>query len=113
MRNSKFSKVDRNQFIFVKDDDSFGEGHFTVTGQININNAAYMKQELEKHIASGSINIVINMCSVTFLSSTGIRTILSIYKKTKELGGKLLIENPSECVRNVIGMVALDEMLLK
>jgi len=100
-------------FSFVEDSRDFNSCHFTVKGRINIIHAGYMQQQLEKCIESGRINIVINMCLVTFFSSSGIRTILSIFKQVKALGGKLSIENPSENVVNVLGTVALDEMLLK
>ncbi|MCL2033120.1 MAG: STAS domain-containing protein [Oscillospiraceae bacterium] len=100
-------------FSFVEDSRDFNTCHFTAKGRINIIHAGYMQQQLEKCIELGRINIVINMCLVTFLSSSGIRTVLDIFKKTKALGGKLSIERPSENVVNVLGMVALDEMLLK
>jgi anti-anti-sigma factor len=72
-----------------------------------------MEHKLKRVLDSGCTHIVINMCFVKSFSSAGIRVVLATYKKLKKVGGKLQIENPSENVKNVIGMVALDELLLK
>ena len=58
-------------------------------------------------------SIILNMQKVSFLSSGGIRILLTYYKILKGDGGSLYIEYPAENVRNVLGMVALNEMLLK
>jgi len=54
----------------------------------------------------------VNMSQVEYLSSVGIRVILKIYKQTMETGGKFNIERPSEIVKNVLGMVALKELVI-
>jgi anti-sigma B factor antagonist len=103
----------RNDFSFVEVSRDGSSVRFAVTGQVTINSASYMLDELEHSLTSGRVNIIIDMSRVTFFSSAGIRTVLSIFKKAKTLGGKLQISRPSENVRNVIGMTALDELLLK
>ena len=103
-----------------KDEFEFTEGsragesiHFTMKGRVSAQEAAHMEHKLERAIQSGGKRIIINMCFVKSFSSAGIRVVLAMYKKLKGMGGTLKIENPSENVRNVIGMVALDELLLK
>ena len=66
---------------------------------------------LEKALKDGDINIVINMHNVEYLCSTGIKVLLKNFKSAKEAGGKLSIESPSERVKSVLGMVALEEIL--
>ncbi|MCL2056090.1 MAG: ATP-binding protein [Oscillospiraceae bacterium] len=100
-------------FSFIEDRRDMESCHFTAMGQVTLVNAGYMEQQLENRIQSGCVNIAIDMGRVTFFSSAGIRTVLGMFKKTKTLGGSLHIENPSENVINVLGMVALDELLFK
>ena len=57
--------------------------------------------------------IILNMQAVSFLSSGGIRVLLMYFKILKGNGGSFYIEKPSENVKNVLGLVALDEMLLR
>ena len=62
---------------------------------------------------AGYTNIIANMTQVSYLSSSGIRVLLSTFKKALKLEGQFRIERPSENVKNVLGIAALDEMLLK
>jgi anti-anti-sigma factor len=87
--------------------------YFTVKGRISLNEASYIENTLEKAMQSGCKHIIMNMCLVNMLTSAGIRVILSVYNKLYAVGGKLQIEAPSENVKNVLGMTALDEMVLK
>ena len=72
--------------------------------------------ELQKYIASliddGWKDIVLDMSAVKYLSSSGIRVILSTYKALVNKGS-FYVANPSSNVENVLGMVALDSLLLK
>ena len=85
---------------------------FIVKGRVNANNADELQYDLEEALDEGEKNIILNMLRVEYMSSAGIRVILKIYKDAKEAGGKFGIEMPSEHVRNVLGMTALDEMLI-
>ena len=86
---------------------------FMLKGFISSVYADVLQGKLEESIKAGEHNIILNMTRVEYLCSTGIRVLLKIYKDANEAGGKLSIEKPSERVRNVLGMVALNEMLLK
>ena len=86
---------------------------FTARGRVDSNNADIMEINLDRALNEGPKNIVLNMEQVKYLSSIGIRIILKTYKKACENGGTFMIEKPSEIVRNVLGMVALNQMLLK
>ena len=86
---------------------------FSLQGRIDSMNAAEFGYKLDQAISDGQTNIVLNMLRVEYLSSIGIRVILKAYKEAKAAGGVLEIEMPSESVVNVLGMVALNEMLVK
>jgi len=100
-------------FEFVEDGCSGETYRFVMKGRVSVKETAHMEHKLERVIELGGRHIVINMCFVDFFSSAGIRVILHMYKKVTSMGGSLKIENPSENVRNVIGLVALNELLLK
>ena len=86
---------------------------FTITGRIYSSNADVLEKHLEKTLEEKSFNIILNMNQVDYISSIGIRIILKIYMEAKKAGGKLEIEKPSENVRNVLKITALDEMLIQ
>ena len=84
----------------------------TAIGRIDSNSANTLLLKLEEALNSGHNTIILNMFRVEYLSSTGIRVILKIYKQANEAGGSFNIERPSAIVKNVLGMVALKEMLV-
>ena len=85
---------------------------FILKGRVNSLNCEELQYILDKALKDGKVNIVLNMLWVEYLSSAGIRVILKTYKDAHEAGGKFGIEMPSQNVRNVLGMTALDEMLI-
>jgi len=100
-------------FIITKDKDkTLGLIRFTVKGRVNSNNAPALQYKIEDALNYGELNIILNMEQVEYLSSDGIRVILKIYKQAEKAGGKFKIERPSEIVRNVLGLVALNELLV-
>ena len=84
----------------------------SVKGRIDANSSNLLLTKLETAIEEGYKSIILNMLHVWYLSSAGIRIILKIYKKLSEEGGSFKVEHPSETVKNVLGMVALNEILI-
>ena len=84
-----------------------------VKGRVNSLSSNVLQHNLNEAFRTGRKNIIVNMMEVAFLSSAGIKVLLMFYKKAKAEGGSFYIENPSENVINVLGMTALDDMLLK
>jgi len=85
---------------------------FKVVGRITTNNEAYFEKMLTDALAEGFNLIVLNMQEVTLMTSIGIRIILKTYKSCLEAGGRFRIEDPSEVVKNVMGLSALQQMMV-
>ena len=85
---------------------------FIILGRVNSINAPTIQHKLEEALKDGVKKIVLDMGLVEFLSSAGIRVILKTHKDLKKEGGTFGIEQASENVKNVLGMVALGEMLV-
>ena len=86
---------------------------FTLKGRLNSINADLLESYMEEALKGGEVHIILNMLWVEYLSSAGIRVIIKTYKDAKNAGGSFEIEKPSQSVRNVLGMTALDQMLIK
>jgi len=85
---------------------------FKVVGRITTGNEAYFEKTLTRALEEGFSRIVLNMQEVSLMTSIGIRIILKTYKSCMEAGGKLRIEDPSEVVKNVMGLSALQQMMV-
>jgi anti-anti-sigma factor len=102
----------KDEELEIREDKSPGASKFILKGRVNAASADILQYKLETAIKEERKNIVVNMSQVEYLSSIGIRVILKTYKQAAETGGKFNIEHPSSNVRNVLGMVALKELLI-
>jgi anti-anti-sigma factor len=85
---------------------------FILKGRVDSFSSDVLNFKLERALKEEYKKLILNMSQVEYLSSAGIRVILNNYKNAKKAGGKLGIESPTESVRNVLGMTALDELLI-
>ena len=102
-----------SRFSITEDKSDSKTGKLIIKGPVSAANADILNNTIEKVLKSECKCIVLNMREVSFLASGGIRVLLKYHKQSKSLNFSFHIEAPSENVRNVLGMVALDEMLLK
>jgi len=86
---------------------------FYVKGRVTSVSANVLQHKLNEAVRENKKDIIVNMMEVTFLSSAGIKVLLVFFKRAKVEGGSFYVESPSENVVNVLGMTALDEMLIK
>jgi anti-sigma B factor antagonist len=102
----------KDEELEIIEDKSPGFSKFTLKGRVNAASADILQDRLDTAIfKEEQKKIVVNMSNVEYLSSIGIRVILRTYKQSAGTGGKFKIENPSENVKNVLGMVALKDLL--
>ena len=85
---------------------------FKVIGRITTVNEEYFEEMLTHALEEGFYHIVLNLQDVTLITSAGIRIILKTFKSCLEKGGRFRIEDPSEVVKNVMGLSALQQMMV-
>jgi len=91
----------------------FSNNHalITVTGEIDTLNAEKLLGELEALLKDAQ-NIDFDLEAVSYISSAGIRTLLTAAKMAEKRGGTLAVVKASEFVREILTMVGLDKALM-
>ena len=102
----------KNETLELTEERSGKHSKFIAKGRIDSFTAEELQFKLENALNDVQTAIILNMFQVEYLSSIGIKVILKIYKQAAEIGGTFNIDRPSEVVKNVLGMVALHEMLV-
>lgn len=88
-----------------------GQGQVTliqVQGRVDSMTANQLGEALSKEIDGGNINVVLDLSSVDYMSSAGLREIVTALKKAKRATGDLRLAQPSDRVREVLEMAGLD-----
>lgn len=82
-----------------------------VSGRIDSMNANEFGEALMGQIEAGKLQLVLDLAGVDYMSSAGLREIVSALKKVKRSSGDLRIAQPSERVLEVLEMAGLDTIL--
>ncbi len=88
-------------------------GHDQITliqvhGRIDSMTANQLGEALTREIDGGNIHVVLDLSSVDYMSSAGLREIVTALKKAKRAAGDVRLAQPSDRVREVLEMAGLD-----
>src|ERR1700722_12342546 len=82
-----------------------------VQGRLDGSWADHLANHLAEVVRTGKHRIRLDLSRTSFLSSAGIRVLLIYFKQLKSLQGGLEIWQPSEMVREVLGLSGLQALL--
>ena len=81
-----------------------------ITGRLDTTTAPNLEAVINE-ISEDTKELIFNMAELEYISSAGIRVLLSVYKKINQSGGIMRIEKANDIVREVFEMTGLLEML--
>lgn len=79
-----------------------------VSGRVDSMNASEFGSGLSAQITNGKVQLVLDLSSVEYMSSAGLREIVTTLKSAKKASGDLRLAQPSQRVREVLEMAGLD-----
>ena len=80
-------------------------------GRLDAISSPSAEKKVFESINSGMVKLLIDFSGVSYLSSAGMRMLLSVSKKLKTLSGKLVICSISSNVMDVLKMSGFDHVL--
>lgn len=81
------------------------------SGRLDANHAGHLSDYIGKLVREGEYHLALDLTGVEYLSSAGIRTLVSQYKSLKSVNGVFYVAALSEAVRQVLSLVGMEEML--
>ena len=79
-----------------------------ITGRIDSSNSLSIEEHFNKWIEQGELKFVCDFTGLDYLSSAGLRVLIQALKKVTPSGGKLVICNLNEIVKNIFEISGLD-----
>lgn len=79
-----------------------------VSGRIDGATAPEFESSLTELTGQGTRNIVLDMSEVEFLSSSGLRVLLTTRKSLGKVGGRLALAQPSQRVTDTLDIAGID-----
>ncbi|MCD4685356.1 MAG: STAS domain-containing protein [Anaerolineae bacterium] len=81
-----------------------------VIGRIDTDNAHTVDQIVQAALVAGRSVILLDVHSVEYINSAGLRTLVQLFKQIVRRGGRLILINPSENVQKLLELVGLDNV---
>jgi len=91
----------------IRKDPPGKEQRIFLEGRLDATWAGHLDDYLDGLVREGAYRLILNMAGVQYLSSAGIRILVSQYKKIKKIGGLFVLESPSSGVSEVLNMVGM------
>lgn len=83
---------------------------YRMTGDIDINTSPDVKKSFDKTINAKKGKVVINLKDVGYVDSSGLATLVEIFKNLRTYGGKLKLTNLSGKVKGLFEITKLDKL---
>lgn len=81
--------------------------HVTLTGSIYVETAAVLREKLLFYIDGGYKHFIIDFAQVDYIDSTGLGVLISIHKRSVELGGEVVIRELKGNVKELFELTRL------
>lgn len=81
-----------------------------VDGRVDSSNATELGQALTECIDKGTVNLVVDLEKVNYMSSGGLRELVSALKQVRKDGGDLRLCSLSDRVSEVLELAGLDSI---
>lgn len=82
----------------------------SIPSNFAVEEAAELREKLMELINKGNNSFILNFSKCTFIDSTGLGVLVSIFKKVMETNGNFKIENVGENVMKVFKLTRLDKV---
>jgi len=81
-----------------------------LTGEVDAYTSARFREIMLEHIDDGGIHLVINMCNVEYIDSSGLGALVGGLKRVSERNGKIVIACDGPQVRKVFEITGLEKV---
>lgn len=83
-----------------------------VLGELDHHKASRIKDEVDSALcSSNAINIIFDFTELEFMDSSGIGVIMGRYKKTRTLGGRIVVFGVNAGVLRIMEMSGIDKII--
>ncbi len=83
----------------------------SLAGDADANYADSITRALLEQISAQTRWVVVDLSAVDFMSSAGLRSLLTAYKETQKVEGDMTLAAPQEGVRSVLNISGFDKIM--
>jgi anti-anti-sigma factor len=84
---------------------------FKLEGRLDATTCAQLEAKVTEIVDAKKHKLIFNLQNMDYLSSAGMRVLLSVTKKFKALNGKFIVSSPTDDVMEIIKMAGFNQIL--
>ena len=84
---------------------------YAAKGRIDASNAAVAEREIMSQLEAVNFKLIVDLSSLEYLSSAGLRVLLVVAKKAKQNGGLTILAAPKAGIAEVFRMSGFDKIM--
>ena len=88
-----------------------GKMRATVTGRLDTTNSDVFEKKMAPLLEGGNPDIEIDCSELEYISSSGLRLFLTLQKSVNARGGKLVILNMSDQIKDIFNMTGFSRIM--
>ncbi|SRR5574344_1850432 len=88
----------------TKIDKTGEETLITVSGRMDTQNAKQFEQEIQPLLKEPTLNVIVDCADLIYISSSGLRTFITLLKYSKTVNGSISMKNMRPEVREIFDM---------
>jgi anti-sigma B factor antagonist len=96
--------------VTVTHDDNDNRASVTAAGEVDIHTCAELESAIVMLAGAGVRTVTLDLASVAFIDSSGLRALVIGHKALEERGGTLVVSNPSPTAARLLEVTGLDEL---
>jgi anti-sigma B factor antagonist len=99
------------QILEIETEVANGLARVALKGELDLSTVNKVEEELESLEGSGADLIVLDLSSLSFLDSTGLRCLVTADQRAREAGRRLVLVRGPDAVQRVFTITRLEERL--
>ena len=99
------------EILEVTTQDSGGQVTISLKGELDLSSVGKVQEELRRVEAEGPAVLVLDLSDLTFLDSTGLRTVVTADERARANGRRLVVVRGPDAVQRVFAITRLEERL--
>lgn len=93
--------------LAITTDADQGNAVISVTGEVDVSNAAELRSALDAALSEGPAEVVVDLSGVPYIDSTGIGVLVGAAHRASESGARLTVARPQRNVLRVLGLLGV------
>lgn len=89
-----------------------GQANIALEGMLDSSSATQFQEAVNKQLEKEKIDIVLDFSELTYTSSQGLRTILTLIKTVMSRNGRLVFRNIKPAVKEILDMAGISQAMV-